>query len=613
MEMRSLWLHVAVLVSSTLLTEVMPQPITPVVITGTTTALMYLSRYGYMDPAATNPENGALLSLEAVRSAIIEFQAFAGLNQTGELDAETREMMNRRRCGNKDIIGHGANTRRKKRYALQGSRWRVRNLSYKVTKYPSGLTRAAVDKEIAIAFNAWEEVSDLTFKPATTGKVHIDIRFARGEHGDGDPFDGRGGTLAHAYFPIYGGDAHFDDAEHWTIESYRGTNLLQVAAHEFGHSLGLSHSDVHASLMAPFYRGYERKFDLHNDDIVAIQKLYGKPKRVPPFGPSRPTTTTTAVPGTPISPSSELCRDSSIDAMVTMADKYTYVFKGSRYWRLTDEATAPGYPKQIALYWDGLPSNLDAAFTWVNGKTYFFKGSNYWRFSNMSLDSDYPKHISKGFAGIPNSVDAAFVWSGNGKIYFFKDDKYYRFDPTKRPPVKENYPKEVSNWEGIPNNIDDALQYSNGFTYFFKNGRYWRFNDRAFRVDSADPPFPRPVGYWWFGCQASGSQVLQTSRANEVIPSDDYDVQGDVFDADDSSQENRLLSIDGASPRFGTGPSRDQPHQQHHHYQQSHPQQHYGVQDPPSGAEAVITTGFSHSLRILSALMLPVFVSMFAA
>jgi matrix metalloproteinase-14 (membrane-inserted) len=35
--------------------------------------------------------------------------------------------------------------------------------------------------------------------------------------------------LAHAYFPVYGGDAHFDDAEQWTINSARGTNLFQVA------------------------------------------------------------------------------------------------------------------------------------------------------------------------------------------------------------------------------------------------------------------------------------------------------------------------------------------------------------------------------------------------
>ena len=52
--------------------------------------------------------------------------------------------------------------------------------------------------------------------------------------------------MAHAFFPVFGGDVHFDDSEKWTkgrLGSIWGTNLLQTAAHEFGHSLGLSHSD----------------------------------------------------------------------------------------------------------------------------------------------------------------------------------------------------------------------------------------------------------------------------------------------------------------------------------------------------------------------------------
>ncbi|XP_042226891.1 matrix metalloproteinase-16-like [Homarus americanus] len=441
---------------------------------GTTSALLYLTRFGYMDPKVTNPESGSLISGETVRDSIMEFQAFAGLDQTGELDDETIEMMNTPRCGVKDKIGFGANAR-KKRYALQGSRWRVKEITYRITKYPKGLLRNDVDREIESAFQVWADVTDLAFRAVSTGKVHIEVRFERGEHGDGDPFDGPGGTLAHAYFPIYGGDAHFDDTEAWTIKSYRGTNLFQVAAHEFGHSLGLSHSDENKALMAPFYRGYKSKFTMDEDDITGIQALYGKKTTRPTPPTQRPPTPSASDSGSGGSSPSEssLCKDSSIDVIVTLPDKETYVFKGSQYWKLIDDGIAPGYPKLISEGWQGLPSNLDAAFTWTNGKTYFFKGNQYWRYSGLKRDADYPKDIQKGFSGIPNNINAAFVWSGNGKIYFFKGSEYWRFDPAQRPPVKESYPKDISNWEGLPNNID-GLQYSNGYTYFFKDGQYWR-------------------------------------------------------------------------------------------------------------------------------------------
>lgn len=191
---------------------------------------------------------------------------------TGDLDDDTLELMSLSRCGVKDKVGFGSDSR-SKRYALQGSRWKVKALTYRISKYPKRLNKQEVDKEIARAFNVWSEYTDLTFTAKRTNPVHIEIRFEENEHGDGDPFDGPGNTLAHAYFPVYGGDAHFDDSEQWTIGSSRGTNLFQVAAHEFGHSLGLSHSDVRSALMAPFYRGFDPVFRLDSDDIQVIISL----------------------------------------------------------------------------------------------------------------------------------------------------------------------------------------------------------------------------------------------------------------------------------------------------------------------------------------------------
>ena len=69
----------------------------------------------------------------------------------------------------------------------------------------------------------------------------------------------------------YGGDAHFDADENWSIGNNPGTNLFQVAVHVLGHSLGLSHSEVVSSVMHPFYRGYLDSFKLDQDDVNGIE------------------------------------------------------------------------------------------------------------------------------------------------------------------------------------------------------------------------------------------------------------------------------------------------------------------------------------------------------
>ena len=121
------------------------------------------------------------------------------------------------------------------------------------------------------AFKMCEKGMPLKFTKQKSGQVQIEIRFERISQKDRDSFDGRGGTLAHAFFPVYGDDVHIDDDEDWTVNTARGTSLLMTTTHELGHSLGLSHSNVRSSIMAPFYRIYEPNLALKADDVRGIQ------------------------------------------------------------------------------------------------------------------------------------------------------------------------------------------------------------------------------------------------------------------------------------------------------------------------------------------------------
>ena len=72
----------------------------------------------------------------------------------------------------------------------------------------------------------WASVTPLKFHRRRVGEPNVEISFLPREHGDGYKFDGpsyMGGTsLAHAFFPIFGGGIHMDEDEPWTFNTTRG-------------------------------------------------------------------------------------------------------------------------------------------------------------------------------------------------------------------------------------------------------------------------------------------------------------------------------------------------------------------------------------------------------
>lgn len=187
-------------------------------------------------------------------------------------------------------------------------------LAYWVGTLPSWLDAAAAKGEIVRAMAAWSAVAQIGFQESSARRLRrqVEIFAATGEHGDGYAFDGRGGVLAHTFYPppngeTLAGDLHLDLDEPWRVGA--DVDLFSVALHELGHALGLGHNDNAASVMYPYYR---RATGLQAADIAEIRKLYaaaGSTPATPSNPPSNPTTPTTptsptmpTTPSTPVTP-----------------------------------------------------------------------------------------------------------------------------------------------------------------------------------------------------------------------------------------------------------------------------------------------------------------------
>ncbi|KAM3874198.1 stromelysin-3-like [Diretmus argenteus] len=432
-----------------------------------------------------------------------------GLENGGRLEQDTlaeeyhptpgNESWKRPRCGVPDYPASKRldlsyyNTKkgaqRRKRYVLFGGRWENTDLTYKIMRFPWQMTKDKVRHILREASSVWSEVTPLRFTEVLTGKADIIIDFSRYWHGDNLPFDGPGGILAHAFFPRTHreGDIHFDYDEHWTVGNSVGTDLLQVAAHEFGHVLGLQHSLVPGAMMSPFY-SFSYPLKLSEDDKRGIQYLYGPPKETPP----EITETNEIDLGVP-----DACR-TNFDA-VSMIRGELFFFKSRYVWRIRDGQLQAGYPALASRHWRGIPDDIDAAYEDTSGNIWFFHGESYWVFDaeRKITGPDSVRRLGLPVAGI----QAAVKWDEDQvqKIYLLKSGSYWRFSPQENR-VDSTHPHSMHDWVGVPGDVDAAFRDKYGYAHFLRGLYYWKLDPVELRVLEG---YPRNVGMDFFGCAAS--------------------------------------------------------------------------------------------------------------
>uniref|UniRef100_A0A8C8D4D9 Matrix metalloproteinase-9 n=1 Tax=Oncorhynchus tshawytscha TaxID=74940 RepID=A0A8C8D4D9_ONCTS len=544
----------------------------------------YLKRFGYMNVQ----HRSGFQSMVSTSKALMRMQRQMGLEETGTLDKSTVAAMKAPRCGVPDIRSY---------QTFEGDlKWDHHDVTYRILNYSPDMEASLIDDAFARAFKVWSDVTPLTFTRLFDGTADIMVSFGKADHGDGYPFDGKDGLLAHAFPPGEGiqGDAHFDDDENWTLgkgaavktsfgnaegalchfpfsfegkeystcttegrsdnlpwcattadygrdkkfgfcpsellytfdgnsngkecvfpfvflgETYegcttegrsdgyrwcsttdnfdkdkkygfcpnrdtaviggnsegepcqfpfvflgkkydsctsegrgdgrlwcattsdfdadtkwgfcpdRGYSLFLVAAHEFGHALGLDHSNIRDALMYPMY-SYVEDFSLHEDDRQFLMKL--------------------------------------------------------QYWRLSSK-TDGGLkgPFSMSERWPALPAVIDTAFEdLVTKKIYFFSGTRFWVYTGQSLLG--PRSIDK--LGLPSTVEKVegALQRGKGKVLLFSGENYWRLD-VKGQNIDKGYPRFTDIvFGGVPNDAHDVFHFK-GHIYFCRDRFYWRMNSR---------------------------------------------------------------------------------------------------------------------------------------
>lgn len=234
----------------------------------------YLDRYGYFHPYmrdeydkySIKPPQASLVTdgNSDVNQALRLFQLKHDIDATGEFDSITEEFFDKPRCGVPDYSVRGG---------FLGFRHINGDLIYSILNNLPNLTTQQQQTTFRDAFNLWANSGiPLRFNEAASGQ--LTIRSVVGANEFYGISDGPGHILGVTVTPNIPIPIGFDAAERFSIGANPPAgsfSLLSVAAHEFGHSIGLAHSDSSSALMYAYYNG---RLDLSQDDIDTVRALY---------------------------------------------------------------------------------------------------------------------------------------------------------------------------------------------------------------------------------------------------------------------------------------------------------------------------------------------------
>ncbi|KAF7135138.1 hypothetical protein RHSIM_Rhsim08G0059900 [Rhododendron simsii] len=258
----------------------------------------YLQKFGYINYSLNKTRANDDDFDDSLEAAVKTYQFNYHLKTTGTLDAQTVSQMTAPRCGVPDI-SNGTNWMRSGKNVASHTQNAIHTVSHFSffngnPKWPAtrnrltyafapGTSSDAISA-VAKAFNTWASQTQFRFSQSQNfASADFKIGFYRGDHGDGAPFTGPNGALAHSFAPP-DGRLHYNGDQSFSVNPIAGSfHLETVALHEVGHLLGLQHSSVQDAIMWPSIPAATIK-GLHAEDIQGINNLRDvEPVRISSF------------------------------------------------------------------------------------------------------------------------------------------------------------------------------------------------------------------------------------------------------------------------------------------------------------------------------------------